>query len=64
VLTHHKQDLDQEDNVPEPFREAPVETVRELMRAEAEKKKKRDTRKAKLLHGHGFEGDILGEAIA
>jgi hypothetical protein len=52
------QDLDQEDNIPEPFHEAPVDKVRELMRAEAEKKKKKDAIKAKLLHGHGFEGDL------
>jgi U6 snRNA-associated Sm-like protein LSm1 len=59
-----EQDLDQEDHVPEPFKEAPVEKVRELMRIEAEKKKKRDSRKAKLLHGRGFEGDMVGESIA
>jgi hypothetical protein len=41
-----------------------VEKVRELMRLEAEKKKKRDSRKAKLLHGRGFEGDMVGESIA
>jgi U6 snRNA-associated Sm-like protein LSm1 len=58
------QDLDQEDNVPEPFHEAPVEKVRELMRVEAEKKKKKDALKAKLLHERGFEGDLAGEAIA
>jgi U6 snRNA-associated Sm-like protein LSm1 len=58
------QDLDQEDNIPEPFHEAPVEKVRELMRAEAEKKKKKDAVKAKLLRGRGFEGDLAGESIA
>jgi U6 snRNA-associated Sm-like protein LSm1 len=58
------QDLDQEDDVPEPFREAPLEKVRELMRAETEKKKKRDAVKAKLLRGRGFEGDLDGESIA
>jgi len=62
MLTRHRwlKDLDQEDYVPEPFREAPVEKVREMMRVEAERKKKRDAVKAKLLRGYGFEGDLAG----
>jgi len=41
VLLLGEIDLDQEDDLPEPYREAPVEKVRELMRAEAEKKRRR-----------------------
>jgi hypothetical protein len=34
------------------------------MRAEAEKKKKKDNARSKLLRSYGFEGDLIGESIA
>jgi len=62
-LTCVNQDLDLEDNVPEPYKEAPEKEVLALQKEESEKKKKKDKRRAKLLHSHGFEGDLIGDAI-
>jgi len=56
-------DLDQDDNIPEPYREASVDKVRELQKQEAERKRKKDKSRLKLLYQRGFEGDVPGESI-
>jgi hypothetical protein len=37
--------------------------VKELLKQDAEKRKKKDKSKARLLHARGFEGDLIGDSI-
>jgi hypothetical protein len=37
--------------------------VQELVKAEAEKRKRREKKKMGEMHARGFEGDLIGEAI-
>jgi U6 snRNA-associated Sm-like protein LSm1 len=63
TFTHNTQDLDQEDAIPEPFREASFKEVEDLQKKEAEKRKKKEKSRAALLRRHGFEGEIVDPII-
>ncbi|TKA32840.1 hypothetical protein B0A50_01066 [Salinomyces thailandicus] len=56
-------DLDKDDYIPEPFKEAPVEQVFALKKQEEAAKKGTGKRRNKKLAEHGFEGEHSGEAI-
>ncbi|KAI6897621.1 hypothetical protein KC333_g5040 [Hortaea werneckii] len=56
-------DLDKDDYIPEPYKQAPVEQVFALKKTEEVEKKRLDKRRNKKLAEHGFEGEHSGEAI-
>ncbi|KAK5013977.1 hypothetical protein LTR60_003589, partial [Cryomyces antarcticus] len=57
------QDLDKDDYIPEPYREAPVEQVFSLQRKESAERKKKDKVRQGKLAKMGFEVEQFGEAI-
>jgi len=63
LTCRYSQDLDQDDYLPDIFQEVDFKTIEWLHKQEAEKRKKRDKTRARLLHRYGFEGDHLGDAI-
>ncbi|KAI7183282.1 hypothetical protein KC343_g12555, partial [Hortaea werneckii] len=56
-------DLDKDDYIPEPYKQAPVEQVFALKKTEEVEKRRLDKRRNKKLAEHGFEGEHSGEAI-
>lgn len=56
-------DLDKDDYIPEPYREAPVELVKSLYRKEQGERARQDKGRHGKLQALGFEGDNAGEAL-
>ncbi|KAI9747651.1 MAG: SM-like, degradation of cytoplasmic mRNAs and positively regulates transcription initiation [Lichina confinis] len=56
-------DLDKDDYIPEPYREAPVELVKSLQRKEQGERARKDKSRHGKLQALGFEGDNAGEAL-
>ncbi|KAL9067633.1 MAG: hypothetical protein Q9157_006749, partial [Trypethelium eluteriae] len=56
-----QQDLDKDDYVPEPYQEAPIETVHATQRKEQENRKNKDKAKREKLLTMGFEPEHSGE---
>ncbi|KAL2351897.1 putative small nuclear ribonucleoprotein [Cryomyces antarcticus] len=63
VLLLGEIDLDKDDYIPEPYREAPVEQVFSLQRKESAERKKKDKVRQGKLAKMGFEVEQFGEAI-
>lgn len=57
------QDLDKDEEMPEPYRLAPVQEVFELHKQEQARKKKLEKVRSRKLAAFGFEGEIIGEGI-
>ncbi|KAK4552790.1 hypothetical protein LTR86_010124 [Recurvomyces mirabilis] len=56
-------DLDKDDYIPAPFKQAPVEQVFALKKAEEAERKVHDKSRSRRLAAEGFEGEHNGEAI-
>lgn len=71
VLLLGEIDLDKDDNIPEPYREAPIEEVFKLKKeterreqgAGGERGERRAGKGKKLRETEGFEGDGVGEVL-
>ncbi|KAF2233213.1 Sm-like ribonucleoprotein [Viridothelium virens] len=63
VLMLGEIDLDKDDYVPEPYQEAPIETVHATQRKEQENRKNKDKAKREKLLTMGFEPEHSGEVI-
>ena len=59
----HLQDLDQDDHIPETFKQAPPAEVKKLEKEMEERRKEKEKTRRRLLREKGFEGDIPGESI-
>lgn len=57
------QDLDKDDYIPEPFREAPPDLVTSLQKKERDERARRDKLKQTKLQALGFEGENSGEIL-
>ncbi|KAK8217374.1 hypothetical protein M8818_001627 [Zalaria obscura] len=63
VLLLGEIDLDKDEEMPEPYRLAPVQEVFELHKQEQARKKKLEKVRSRKLAAFGFEGEIIGEGI-
>ncbi|KAF2403699.1 Sm-like ribonucleoprotein [Trichodelitschia bisporula] len=63
VLLLGEIDLDLDDVIPEPYEQAPWETVEALYGEENEAKKRRERARARKLQALGFEGEGAGEGL-
>ncbi len=59
----HWQDLDKEDEIPHPFRQASAEEVHALALEQATKRKKTDKTRSRRLGAEGFEVEGAGEVL-
>ena len=58
------QDLDKEDNVAAPYREAPADEVKKLAAEHAARRKRTDKSHSKRLGLEGFEVEAAGEVLS
>ncbi|EON68012.1 hypothetical protein W97_07159 [Coniosporium apollinis CBS 100218] len=63
VLLLGEIDLDRDDDIPEPYQQAPVEEVFALQKKEMEERKRKEKVRTRKLQGYGFEGDMGVEGI-
>lgn len=58
-----RQDLDKDDDIPEPFQLSSAEIVFDLKKQDDQNRKQTDKSKLKKLAEFGFEGEHAGEAL-
>jgi len=63
VLMLGEIDLDKEDEIPAPYRQADIKEVFALKKEEENSRKKSDKRRVKQLEGLGFEAEHSGEVL-
>ena len=63
VLMLGEIDLDKEDEIPEPYKEAPMEEVFALKKQQEAQRKKADKARGRQLEALGFEGEHSGEIL-
>lgn len=63
ILCLQLQDLDKDDDIPEPYRQAPASEVLKLKKQAEERRKRKDKKRSSHLQALGFEPEHSGEIL-